>query len=371
MSLSLLLTTLVLAPAAADVLAPGFAAPEAPYPVGAAIRNLSDGSLITCDGLLVRRWLPGGGLGLTLGTFSAPGETGALEVDPTETFVLAGNATTGELLRVELSGLGQTALGALPNNREAAFESPASAIVSAATCGTGCGNALVRVNTISGAQVALVAVEGQPGPVALDNAHNLFYATVSAAQPQPAGSSALLSFSAAALASPPPASFQANAGIVVMEVESSPPHGDWTEASALAGFTGASYYRWDGPDMFGSPGSGTLTYSFEVTEPDTYQFNYHNRHDNPASDQSNDAWVRVDGGEWLKVFSNGGPSSVAVWNWLSVAEDASGAQFPALYVLSAGKHTLEISGRSNGFMVDRMVFYRSTVVDPFNLARPQ
>src|SRR5690606_35894476 len=95
-------------------------------------------------------------------------------------------------------------------------------------------------------------------------------------------------------------------------------------------------------------------------------FHYHNRHEHPAPDQANDAWVKVDSGQWVKVFSNYGAKSIGVWNWYSIAEIGSQHLEPS-YELSAGRHTVQISGRSKGFAIDRMVFYRPSVAAPMDL----
>ncbi|MEM7308448.1 MAG: hypothetical protein AAF682_17335 [Planctomycetota bacterium] len=355
---SLLVASLVAlsAPIAADTVAAGFKTTVDVYPTGATVRNMKQGPVITCDGLLIQRWLADGTFEQTLGSFNAAGAVGAMVIDPTESSVLVGNADTGEMLLVDLTGGGQTPLGTILNNKDAAFESETSAIVSASTCGNDCGNLLIRLDTTSGTQTELAAMEGLAGPVAVDNLGDVFYGTLDPSGA--AGTTDIVSFTQAELANPPSSAFQINDGLIVIEVESSPPNGDWAVSTAFPGFTGDSYYRWDGPDLFFSPGSGILSYEFEVLEAGNYRFRYHNRHEAPQPDQANDAWVRVDGGQWLKIFSNQGSSTVAKWNWHSVVDEDDGTQYQANYDLTAGKHTVEISGRSNGFKIDRMVFFR-------------
>jgi hypothetical protein len=363
--------TLLSTAAVADVVTPGFESVLAPYPVGARIHFLSDGTSVTSDGVSVQHWNAGGGLINTLGTFAAPGQTGAFVVDPSETFVLAGVADTGELLKVDLQGAGATSLGTLLWNADAAFDSPTTAIVSAGTCGTDCGNALLRLDVSTGSVTFIAAVEGIAGPVALDNAGDLYYGTQSAALPVPAGSSSLLRYTSAQLASMPSPAFQPDRELVVVEVESVPPATNWTPSTLLPGFTGTSYYRWDGPDLYTSPGSGILLYDFEIEVAGNYLFYIHNRHEDPQPDLENDVWVRVDGGSWDKVYSNYGTASVGVWNWYSYVDPSSGSDYQANYTLSAGRHTLEFSGRSNGFNIDRFVFVGNTPRDPFDPTNPE
>jgi hypothetical protein len=363
--------SLVSAVSAADVVQPGFESNLTPYPVGAEIRNLADGTTVTCDGVSVQHWDAAGALLGTLGSFTASGTTGLFVVDPSGTFVLAGQSDTGEILSVDLAGGGATIVGSVPGNGDAAFDSPTTAIISATLCGDDCGNTLLRLDLGTGATTTLAAVEGVAGPVALDNAGDLYFGTQIGTTPVPAGASSVLRLSSAQLASPPSSAFQPDRELVVVEVESSPPATNWTVDTSLSGFTGSSYYRWDGPDLFSSPGSGIMTYDFEITVAGNYLFYLHNRHDDPQPDQDNDVWVRIDGGAWDKVFSNNGVATVGTWNWFTEVDPPSGSDYQANYTLSAGSHTLEFSGRSNGFMIDRFVFVGNSPQNPFDLTLPE
>lgn len=164
--------------------------------------------------------------------------------------------------------------------------------------------------------------------------------------------------------------FQESNGIVVVEVESHAPSGDWVSENSLSGFAGNSYYRWAGANLYSSPGHSILRYEVSVSQSVTYQFRLHNRHDHPDPSLSNDCYIRVDGGAWQKVFSNYGTASVAVWNWESRFDD-HGARPLTSYALDAGNHVFEISGRSSNFMIDRFHLYRSTVSNPLDLSRPE
>ncbi len=367
--LALLSLTLLSGAAAADVLAPGFQSNVVPYPTGLAIRTLDDGTLVTCDGLLVQRWLPSGALIGTVGSFTVAGPVGAFAVAPSQNFVLVGNSTTGEMIRCNVNGGPQNSAGTVLGNFDAVFLNDTFAVVSAAPCGTDCGTTLVKLSALTGFQTNLAAVEGDPGPVALDFNKNLFYGTVDPSQA--ADSTEIVQFDEADVDNPPPPAFQANQGLVVIEIESVPAAGSWTPSTTFPGFTGTSYYRWDGPDLFSNPGVDPLIYQFDITDPGDYEFHLHNRHEDPQPDQENDCWVKVDNGPWLKVFSNMGAATVGVWNWHSIAEDGGGAQFQAEYNLGVGRHTVQISGRSNGFKIDRMVFFRDYVSDGLDLAKPQ
>ena len=159
--------------------------------------------------------------------------------------------------------------------------------------------------------------------------------------------------------------FQGQDGSVVMEVESAAPAGDWNEETEFSGYTGSGYYAWRGPNKFNSPGSGVLSYEFSIAEGEsgTYQLRIRNRRDKDgrtgdavANDQENDVWVRMDGGDWIKVFRTGG-TGWGSWVWNSEFDFGHGNQPNAAYDLSSGTHTLEVAGRSANFKIDRIHLY--------------
>lgn len=161
--------------------------------------------------------------------------------------------------------------------------------------------------------------------------------------------SAALAPSAAAQAC---TTFQEVGGLVVVEIESVPTAGSWVSETSKAGFTGASYYRWSGPDQFSSPGQGILRYEVQIQTPGTYRLAVHNRHDHPDSSLENDAWLRIDGGNWMKCYSNSGSGITGQWIWDTEFE-VGGTHLAPDVPLSAGVHVLEFSGRSHNFMMDR------------------
>lgn len=150
-------------------------------------------------------------------------------------------------------------------------------------------------------------------------------------------------------------------GLIVFEVEAADPAPGWIVETSEAGFTGDSYYHWVGGNNFFTPGEGIITYTINVEIPGTYQLRIRNLHLNPDFTLENDCWTRWDGGEWLKCYSNIAGS----WTFSSWYEYGSFNDRAEVF-LTAGQHTLEISGRSNGFRIDRVHLYRSDVPAPVN-----
>lgn len=171
---------------------------------------------------------------------------------------------------------------------------------------------------------------------------------------------------------PPPPEIASGAylpddGLIVIELESGAAAGSWTEETALAGYTGASYLRWTGPNLFNVPATDAFGFDIWIEEAGVYDFRIHNRHDDPDSTMSNDCWVRMDDGEWVKVFS----SQRGQWTWRTNHEFGPNDKPAAEYDLARGNHRIEFSGRSFDFSIDRFHLYDDGVVDPLNTAHPE
>lgn len=155
-------------------------------------------------------------------------------------------------------------------------------------------------------------------------------------------------------------------GFLAWEVESAPVAGKWAKEKALAGHSGGGYYTWRGPDLAGPNERAALTYRFEILTPGRYQLRIHNRHDHRDSTLENDCYTRLDGGPWVKTFS----SQRGQWTWSTSHEFGEGRKPPAEYTLSAGSHTLQITGRSVNFSIDRVHLYRDGAAGGTDLSRP-
>jgi hypothetical protein len=156
--------------------------------------------------------------------------------------------------------------------------------------------------------------------------------------------------------------------MLVIEAESTPLTGAWVSETTWPGYTSDSYLRWTGPDATG-PGQGLLAWAFEINESGSWYLRLHNRHNSPDPDAENDCYVRIDGGPWLRLYSNKGQATVGVWNWHTLQAGPSTPHVPPVFDLAAGGHTLEVSAASRNFMLDRMHLYRAHVNQPLQLSR--
>ncbi len=182
------------------------------------------------------------------------------------------------------------------------------------------------------------------------------------------------------------ATFVEKGGIIVIEAENAKLNEGWVERTDAIGYTGRSYIEYTGPNYLGTPGNGLLEYKIQINTPGTYRFDFRNkvgRGDDTS--EHNDSWVRfpdaddfygeLDG---YKAYPNGvGKSPIfkgstsegwgkvylygtTEWTWRTKVSDHEGLHIYADFN-NPGVYTLQISGRSNGHFIDRMVLYHSSV----------
>ncbi len=201
----LTLAPLPVAPAQIEA-PPGFELRELPYPGAtftSATATLSTGEIVVFDGLLVSLFSADGTLIRQSSPLSSFVYPSFVVPDPSESFAVLGESSTGTLLRVSLRSVAlvpQTIL-VLPLNYDAVFEDDEHLLVSAATCGFSCANRIWRVDLESSTATLLARVAGASGPVALDGPGNLYYGTATSAFPPPPDSSFVLRWDAALLSS--------------------------------------------------------------------------------------------------------------------------------------------------------------------------
>ena len=150
-------------------------------------QTLDDGTRVVFDGQSIDLYTVGNGFLLNLGALPGFVFNSFVEVDPTRTFAVVGESTNGDLFKVQLDGSGMTPLTNLAFNFDGVFESPTSILVSAATCGFGCGNEVYRVDTTTGATSLVASVSGPSGPLALADDGALYYGLVDLVNPTGSG----------------------------------------------------------------------------------------------------------------------------------------------------------------------------------------
>jgi hypothetical protein len=169
------------------------------------------------------------------------------------------------------------------------------------------------------------------------------------------------------------------AGKVVIEVESLPAAAGWTLKTEHAGYTGTGYYEWTGGDA-GQGGSGLLSYPVQITTEGEYQlYVYSHQAAGAIWDMANDLFLSVPSA--LPVIGYADMTAahktyvgsardheitnrderaalrmglVGDWRfWVYTEEPRRVVRVK----LTKGLHNLELSGRSQGFAVDRIVLH--------------
>ena len=183
------------------------------------------------------------------------------------------------------------------------------------------------------------------------------------------------------------AQFTDDNGLIVIEIESQPPADDWVLETAVDGYTGSGYYRWDGPNNNGTQGEGLLEYTIQVQRTGTYRFVWRSKNVPEVRGLHNDAWLRfpdvpagdfygvnnenvvypvgsgftpnpegAGGNNWFKIYQ----SQPEDWSWQALTNDNNG------YIIfvdfdTPGVYTMQISGRSSDFAIDRVVLSHDSI----------
>lgn len=169
--------------------------------------------------------------------------------------------------------------------------------------------------------------------------------------------------------------FEGKDGLLVIEAEStSSSKGQWKEREEVEGFTGECHLEFTGNQPANGPPTSPLKYQFTVDKDGIYRLliRAHKRLEGEPGDRCNDCYVRLDGD-----FDTGGTAPLKMletdtklyggnaegWGWTAQL-DRNHKKFPPLYKLKAGeKYTLIISGRSQRFNMDRIIFKHESVAD--------
>jgi hypothetical protein len=162
-------------------------------------------------------------------------------------------------------------------------------------------------------------------------------------------------------------------GRASVEIESVPATKGWAYIADGKGHSGLGYLDWLPPGQGAKAGEGLLQYEFEVNKPGKYQVLLRSRIKDPTNrpdtldPDGNDIWLRVQGGqpvagqtplksEWNKVAILGHPEGFT-WN-TNLDVEKSHPVSPVCVYLEKGRCSIELSGRSQGHGIDRLILLR-------------
>lgn len=169
--------------------------------------------------------------------------------------------------------------------------------------------------------------------------------------------------------------FQGKQGLVVIEAEStSSSKGKWKKKTSVEGFSGECHLEFTGNKPANGPATSPLKYRFTVDKDGEYKLMiraFKNLEGEPH-DRCNDCYVKLKGDfntgseAPLKILKEDGKlygGSEKSWGWTSRL-DVKHKKYQPLYKLKAGEeYLLTISGRSQRFNMDQIIFKHSSVTD--------
>ncbi len=171
-------------------------------------------------------------------------------------------------------------------------------------------------------------------------------------------------------------SFLETQGFVLIESESVPATQGWKYIVDGQGHAGLGYLEWIPTGQGIKPGTGLLTYNFTISQPGNYQLLLRGRIKDPTNrpetldPDSNDIWVKISGGnnvtgqtplkeDWNKIAILGHPAG---WTWNThVDVEQAHPNSPVCRHFEKGNYLLSLSGRSQGYTIDRFAFVRYSV----------
>lgn len=172
--------------------------------------------------------------------------------------------------------------------------------------------------------------------------------------------------------------FQEVDGKIVIEAESVPLTGKWVIEKSEPGYSGDGYLRYlpENIHAIHSLARGVLIYKLRITTPGKYRMALkHSHRGAPERDKWNDAWtlIGIDPAPFGNIrktyhaisreqFENGEGFTFQTThdNYGTVAHQEGHFSKP-VYDLSAGDHYFFIAGRSGGYRLDRIHFFKEGV----------
>jgi hypothetical protein len=177
-----------------------------------------------------------------------------------------------------------------------------------------------------------------------------------------------------------------NNNILTVEMESTNINGTfWTKQNEVPGYTGSGYLEYTGGTSTGIPGESQISYTFRITTAGRYSFKVRGFRSNY---EDNDVWVRFpQGGVMTKIESDSTGTKGNNWfkaligprnEWFYFTKTQNpGTPNPEkmhdIYVdfPAAGIYSVEFSGRSTGFKLDRFTLYKTSGFYGMDIDNPE
>ena len=160
----------------------------------------------------------------------------------------------------------------------------------------------------------------------------------------------------------------------------------WKELTEFGEYSGESYIEYTGKSNMKTPVlEESFSYKIKINTPGIYQFQWYSRNGKTAeaTDAENDSWLMIEAdsyygvkkvdGVWDTVYCDDEYMKVWIhdldnWSWKMKGEHGHlNGMFVHAVFDSAGEYSINIAGRSQWHVIDRMVMHLDTVTDPTNL----
>lgn len=162
-------------------------------------------------------------------------------------------------------------------------------------------------------------------------------------------------------------------GLLVFEAERFSLNGAWKIGDDAEKASGGKYLYYDGPNSYQNVNSANnISYTFKINNPGTYSLKWTMRQpaEEAGGDLGNDAWIYFSddigraNGTMTSFIKFVGRSDTDGNFTLNGAADISHTSYQVTVVFpSAGNYTMNMSGRSHGFQVDRIILNKDIAND--------
>ncbi|GEM_PF-4439288 len=162
-------------------------------------------------------------------------------------------------------------------------------------------------------------------------------------------------------------------GLLVFEAERFPLNGAWKIGEDAEKASGGKYLYFDGANSYQNVNSShNISYEFKINNPGTYNLKWTMRQpaEEAGGDLGNDAWIYFSddigraNGTMTDFIKFVGRSDTDGNFTLNGAADISHTSYQVTVVFpSAGNYTMNMSGRSHGFQVDRIILNKDVAND--------
>jgi hypothetical protein len=156
--------------------------------------------------------------------------------------------------------------------------------------------------------------------------------------------------------------FRESMGLIIIDTEHAALKDAWHFENRTAGYLGAGYLVWRGTNNYSKREVGVLEFTFDIETEGTYGITLRHKIGGDDRGSNNDLNLSFRGGMdttgkriftgWFAAFTN----ETGPWS-TELRGEIDGNAFSLSRYYEPGRHTLRISPRSGGFLIDRIALF--------------